>query len=70
MVVTLEDSAYNRLLEQKITLTPEAKHYALAVTVPSNMAADLKFQLGSVGDAASLPAHTVTLTDVRFLPIQ
>ena len=70
MVVTLEDSAYNRLLEQKITLTPEAKNYALAVTVPSNMAADLKFQLGSIGDAASLPAHTVTLTDVRFLPKQ
>lgn len=66
MLVTAEDAAYTRYLEKTIALTPEQTHYDLTVTFPSDMAADLKFQLGALGDAASAGEHTVTLKNISW----
>ena len=66
MLVTAEDASYQRYLEQTIPLTPEQTHYALTVTFPADMKADLKFQLGALGDAASAGAHTVILKNIAW----
>ena len=66
MIVTAEDSAYTRYLDQKIALTPDAAHYAFEVTFPADMSVDLKFQLGSIGNAASLGTHAVTISRIAW----
>ncbi|WP_051411537.1 glycoside hydrolase family 16 protein [Ruminococcus flavefaciens] len=66
MVLTAEDSAYTRYLNEKLTLTPEKKHYSFDVVFPSDMKADIKFQLGNIDDAAALGAHTVTISDISW----
>ncbi len=66
MLVTAEDAAYQRYLEQTILLTPEQTHYTLEVTFPAAMTADLKFQLGNLGNAAEIGAHTVTLKNISW----
>lgn len=67
MLVTAEDASYQRYLEQTIALTPEQTHYTLKVTFPADLAADLKFQLGNLGDAAAVGTHTVTLKNVSWI---
>ena len=66
MVLTAEDSAYTRYLDEKLTLTPEKKHYSFDVVFPGDMKADVKFQLGNVDDAAAIGAHTVTISDISW----
>lgn len=66
MILTAEDASYTRYLDEKLNLTPEETHYSFEVTFPEDMTADVKFQLGNIGDAASLPAHTVTLRQITW----
>ena len=64
MIVTAEDADYTRYLEEHIMLTAESKEYHLAMNADAARKLDLKFQLGSIGDAASIGTHTVTLSDI------
>ena len=64
MIVTAEDSAYTRYLDQKIALTQESLHCQYEVTFAADMSVDLKFQLGNIGNAASLGEHTVTIGNI------
>ena len=66
MVVTVEDSAYTRYLDEKLTVGPGKKHYSLDVTFDHDMSADIKFQLGNIDGAAALGAHEVTLYDISW----
>ncbi|MBQ4466271.1 MAG: hypothetical protein II916_09995, partial [Oscillospiraceae bacterium] len=66
MILTAEDASYTRYLDEKLNLTPEETHYSFEVTFPEDMTVDVKFQLGNIGDAASLPAHTVTLRQITW----
>ena len=66
MVVTVEDSSYTRYLDEKLTITPEKKHYSFDVTFGQDMAADIKFQLGNIDGASALGAHDVTLYDIKW----
>ena len=65
MLVTVEDATYQRYLEKTITLTPEQTHYDLELTLPADMQADIKYQLGNL-DAASAAAHTVMLRNIQW----
>ena len=66
MTVTAEDASYHRYLDETIHLTGEETHYSLPVTFDAELQADLKFQLGAIGNAASAGAHTVTLRHIRW----
>ena len=66
IVVTAEDAAYTRYLDETLTLTQKDTHYSFTVTFPADMTADLKFQLGNIGNAASCGSHTVTLRNIRW----
>lgn len=66
MIVTAEDASYTRYLDKKLTITPDTAHYAFDVTFDADMTADLKFQLGNIGNAAALGQHTVTLQNIRW----
>ena len=63
--MTVEDATYQRYLEKTITLTPEQTHYDLELTIPADMLADIKFQLGNL-DGASAAAHTVMLRNIQW----
>jgi hypothetical protein len=64
--VTAEDAAYTRYLDETITISPDETHYSFEVTTDADLTLDLKFLLGNIGDAASLPGHTVTLRNIRW----
>jgi hypothetical protein len=64
MVLTAEDSSYTRYLDEKLTLTPENKHYSFDVVFPGDMKADIKFQLGNIDNAASLGQHEVKISNI------
>ena len=66
IVVTVEDSTYARYLDEKLTVTPERKHYSLDVTFGSDMSADIKFQLGDIDGASAIGAHSVTLYNINW----
>ena len=66
MLVTVEDGTYTRYLEKKLTLGPEPVRYSLDVPFASDMTADLKFQLGNIGDAAAAGQHTVTISQISW----
>ncbi|WP_455530023.1 glycoside hydrolase family 16 protein [Ruminococcus sp.] len=66
MVVTAEDSSYTRYLNEKVEISPEKKHFSFDVTFESDMAADIKFQLGNIDNAASLGAHEVTIYNIMW----
>ncbi|MBR1823170.1 MAG: carbohydrate binding domain-containing protein [Ruminococcus sp.] len=66
MVVTAEDSTYTRYIDQKVTASPAEQHCSFDVTFDSDMSVDLKFQLGNIGNAASVGAHDVTLSNIRW----
>ena len=66
MVVTAEDSSYTRYLDEKVTISPGKKHYSFDVTFPSDMSADIKFQLGNIDGASVIGAHEVTLSDISW----
>ena len=66
MVVTVEDSSYARYLDEKITVTPEKKHYSFDVTFTQDMSADIKFQLGNIDGASAIGPHEVNIYDIRW----
>lgn len=66
ITVTAEDAAYTRYLDETITITPDEAHYSFEVTAEADMTIDLKFLLGNIGNAASLPSHTVTLRNIQW----
>ena len=66
MVVTVEDSAYTRYLDKKLTITPEKTHYSFEVTFDHDMDADIKFQLGNIDGAAAIGPHEVTLYNIKW----
>ncbi|HBI84989.1 MAG TPA: hypothetical protein DDX71_01690 [Ruminococcus sp.] len=70
MLVTLENSAYDRLHEQTCQLTENFQEYSFTFDADTAQRLDLKFQLGAVGDAASLPEHHVKIGFIRIEPVQ
>ena len=66
MIVTAEDSSYIRYLDEKITPNTDDRHYSFDVTFENDMTIDLKFQLGNIGDAASVGTHTVTIRNISW----
>ena len=66
MIVTAEDAAYTRYLDERLTVTADAVHYSFPVALSADMPVDLKFQLGNIGDAAPLGAHTVKLQNIAW----
>ena len=66
IVVTAEDSVYNRYINEKIAVTPNKTHYSFDVTFDSDMSVDLKFQLGNIGNASELGSHTVTVSNIEW----
>ena len=66
MIVTAEDSSYTRYLNEKLTITPERKHYSFDVTFGRDMSVDLKFQLGNIDGANTVGAHEITLYNVKW----
>jgi beta-glucanase (GH16 family) len=68
MVVTVEDSSYERYLDKKVVLGTQPEHYVFEVVFGEDMSADVKFQLGNIGDSASIGEHTVTLSGISWKP--
>lgn len=66
MIVTAEDSAYNRYLDKTVSLTGQPQHFSFDVTFAADMSADVKFQLGNIGNAASAGVHDVTLSNIKW----
>lgn len=66
IIVTAEDSAYTRYLDEKLTVGPEVKHYSFDTVFSEDMSVDLKFQLGNIGDTASAGEHTVTIGSIKW----
>lgn len=66
MVLTAEDSSYTRYLDEKLTITPEKKHYSFDVIFDKDMKADIKFQLGNIDGASALGAHEVTISNIAW----
>ncbi len=66
MIVTAEDSSYTRYLDEKVTVSAEKKHFSYDVDFAADMSADIKFQLGNIGNAASVGPHEVTLSNIKW----
>ena len=64
MIVTVEDSVYNRYLNEKITINSQKQHFSFEVPFSTDMKADIKFQLGNIGNSADIGAHDVTLSNI------
>lgn len=64
MIVTVEDSVYNRYLNEKITINSQKQHFSFEVPFSNDMKADIKFQLGNIGNSADIGAHDVTLSNI------
>ena len=41
-------------------------HFSFDVTFAADMSADVKFQLGNIGNAASAGVHDVTLSSIKW----
>ena len=66
MILTAEDSSYTRFLDEKLTLTPEEKHYSFEIEFENDMRTDIKFQLGNIDNASSLGHHEVTISNITW----
>ncbi|MBR5371161.1 MAG: carbohydrate binding domain-containing protein, partial [Oscillospiraceae bacterium] len=64
MLVTMEDAAYTRYMEEHIALSETPTEHSLQITANEDCKLDIKFQLGNLGGAAGLGAHKVTLSDI------
>lgn len=69
MVVTVENATYSRYLDEKLAIDTNTVHYSFQVTFLTDMTADLKFQLGNIGNAASAGTHTVTIGNITWEPV-
>ncbi len=68
-IITVEDTAYNRYLGEKVNLTTEKQYMTYNVTFEDDMSADIKFQLGNIGNSATMGAHTVTISDIKWTKV-
>ncbi len=66
MIVTVEDSAYTRYLDEKVSVSAADTAYSYDITFTGDMSADIKFQLGNIGNAAAVGAHDVTISDISW----
>ena len=64
MLVTMEDAAYTRYMEEHIALSETPTEHSLKITANEDCKLDVKFQLGNLGGAAGLGAHKITLSDI------
>ncbi len=66
MVVTAENSIYNRFIDEKITVSSEPIHYHYEFTPDEDLILDIKFQLGNIGSASQIGEHTVLISDIKW----
>ncbi|MBR5722762.1 MAG: family 16 glycosylhydrolase [Oscillospiraceae bacterium] len=66
MIVTVEDSEYKRYFEKHFQLTDTPQEFSTEIQFPADMKADVKFQLGRIGEQIPSGTHTVKLTGFRF----
>ena len=66
MIITVEDSAYTRYLDEKVSVSAADTAYSYDITFTGEMSADIKFQLGNIGNAAAVGAHDVTISDISW----
>ncbi len=66
MVVTVENSAYDRFFEKEIGLNGTRTHYHFECSFENDEKADIKFQLGNTGDVSSIGIHEVVISNLRF----
>ena len=66
MIVTVEDSTYSRYFEKTFTLTDTPLEFSTEIRFPADMKADVKFQLGRIGEQVPSGTHTVKLTGFSF----
>lgn len=69
MTVTAEDTEYTRYLSETVTISPEKKHFSFDVDFDHDMSADIKFQLGNIGNASSVGQHEVYLYNVKWTKV-
>lgn len=69
MRLTIEDSSYQRYLDEVVMISPESQHLCYEVTFPADMEADVKFQLGATEGAAVLSAHSVQIYGLTLEPL-
>ncbi len=65
-VVTVEDSSYERYLDEKISLSADSQRLAYDVEFEKDMSVDIKFQLGNIGNASAAGLHTVKISDIKW----
>lgn len=66
MIVTVEDSSYERYLSETVSISPSEKHCSFEVPFSSDMSVDIKFQLGNIGNSASAGEHQVTVSNIKW----
>ena len=66
MIVTVEDSSYERYLSETVSISPSEKHWSFEVPFSSDMSVDIKFQLGNIGNSASAGEHQVTVSNIKW----
>jgi hypothetical protein len=65
-IVTVEDTAYNRYLDKKIALTSDIQRFTYDVKFENDMSADIKFQLGNIGEASTVGPHKIVISDIKW----
>ena len=66
VIVTVEDTSYNRYLDKKIALTSDIQRFAYDVKFENDMSADIKFQLGNIGEASTVGPHKIVISDIKW----
>ncbi len=66
MRVTAENKVYDRFLDETLTISPDPLPCSFDVTFPEDGQMDVKFQLGNIGNAASLGEHTVCISNIHW----
>ena len=66
IVVTAEDSAYTRYINEKLLIGTEKKQISYDVVFEHDMSVDIKFQLGNIGNSASAGPHQVVISDIKW----
>lgn len=66
IVVTAEDSDYTRYINEKLLIGSEKKYMSYDVVFEHDISVDLKFQLGNIGNSASVGPHQVIISDIQW----
>ncbi len=70
MRITLENTDYQRYFDELVSISTEQKLFSYMISIPANIDADIKFQLGCTEGAEQLPQHTVFISDLKFDSIE